>query len=121
MQDNNAGIVDASDENTGLVDMITDGLLAFDGIPLPGNVKKSFWKSVCMLITGLADVPAAKLEAVARSIRVEGQAKDAVTIAGARAAAVQFSESPELGDRAVNYFASRSLSALRSDRIVSTP
>lgn len=105
MQEDQDTNITSIGETTGVIDYLTDGLMALDGIPLPSTVKKSFWKSICMLITGIADVPAAKLEAISRSIRIEGQAKDAVTVAAARAAATQFNESPELADRAVNHFA----------------
>lgn len=106
MQEEQNALANAEKGET-LIDTIADGVLALDGIPLPPSVKKSFWKSIGMLITGMADVPAAKLESIARNLRTEGQAKDAVTIAAAKAAAKQFNESPELADRAVNHFAAR--------------
>lgn len=41
----------------------SDILSYIDHIPLPPEIKKSLWKSVGRLITGLVDVPVAYLDA----------------------------------------------------------
>lgn len=87
--------------------MTAVGLPDIAGVPIPPAVKRNFWKSVSQLITGVFDVPAAMLEGKAQRIRTDASATNMVTISAAKAAAEQFNNNTALGDRAVNYFASR--------------
>lgn len=82
-------------------------LAEIDGIPLPPAVKRSFWKALSQLITGVFDVPAAYLEGKAKEIRTESQAKNIVTLSAAKSAAAKFGSNKALADRAVDHFAAR--------------
>ena len=69
---------DTSDHANTAIELLTSGITDL-AIPLPPVVKKSFWKAVCTLITGLGDVPAAWLESRAQDIRDEKDARSYVT------------------------------------------
>ena len=87
----------------------SDFLSFIDGIPLPPAIKKSLWKSVGRLITGLVDVPVAYLEAKVQQIRSEANALTLVTKNASEAAAKEFGQDQFLIDRSVNHFGSRLL------------
>ena len=88
----------------------TSEILSFiDGIPLPPEIKKSLWKSVGRLITGLVDVPVAYLEAKVQQIRTEANAMTLVTKNASEAAAKEFGQDQFLIDRTVNHFGSKLL------------
>lgn len=90
-----------------LAEVLGDALPDVLGVPLPKRVKRSFWRATARLVTGATDIGAAWFEAKAQSIRTEGAARDVVTMAAAKAAAVRFGGNEELGERAVQHFASR--------------
>jgi len=100
-------VADAQDAEDGILDLVGEVLPDLAGIPLPKTVKKSLWKSLGLLITGAADIGVAKLDEKADDIRAHGAARREVTIAAGREAASRFGQNPELGDRAVQHFASR--------------
>ncbi|MBI2584305.1 MAG: DUF2806 domain-containing protein [Rhodospirillales bacterium] len=105
--DNNTG--DDGEEKTAgqLAEVLGDALPDITGLNLPPVVRKSFWKAVARLVTGGFDIGGAWLDAKAQNIRVEGSAKDVVTMAAAKAASSQFQRNEELGERAVMHFASK--------------
>lgn len=80
-----------------------------DGIPLPPAVKKSLWKALGQLITGLVDVPVAYLEAKAQDIRARSTALTLVTKKASEAAAHKFGEDEKLIERTVNHFGQKLL------------
>lgn len=86
-----------------------DILSTLDGIPLPPGIKKSLWKSVGRLITGLVDVPVAYLEAKVQQIKTEANALSLVTKVASESAAKEFGQDKFLIDRTVNHFGSRLL------------
>ena len=90
-----------------LAEVLGDALPDVLGVPLPKRVKRSFWKATARLVTGATDIGAAWFEAKAQSVRTEGAARDVVTMAAAKAAAVRFGGNEKLGERAVQHFASR--------------
>lgn len=90
-----------------LAEVLGDALPDFLGVPLPKTVKRSFWKAIARLVTGATDIGAEWFEAKAQSVHTEGAARDVVTMAAAKAAAVRFGGNEELGKRAVQHFASR--------------
>ena len=85
----------------------SDILSNIDGIPLPPAIKKSLWKSIGKLITGLADVPVALLEAKVQQIKSKADALSLVTKSAAEAASIQFGQDKDLIDRMVNHMGSR--------------
>ncbi|MET4084241.1 hypothetical protein ABIB40_004215 [Pedobacter sp. UYP30] len=87
----------------------SDILSYIDHIPLPPGIKKSLWKSVGRLITGLVDVPVAYLEAKVQQIRTEANALTLVTKNASDAAAKEFGQDQYLIDRTVNHFGSKLL------------
>jgi hypothetical protein len=87
----------------------SDILANIDSIPLPIEIKKSLWKSVGRLITGLVDVPVAYLEAKVQQIRTEANALTLVTKNASDAAAKEFGQDQFLIDRTVNHFGSKLL------------
>jgi len=88
----------------------TSEILSYiDQIPLPHEIKKSLWKSVGRLITGLVDVPVAYLEAKVQQIRTEANALSLVTNRASEAAAKEFGQDQFLIDRTVNHFGSKLL------------
>lgn len=86
-----------------------DILATIDGIPLPPSIKKSLWKSIGRLITGIVDVPVAMLEAKVQKIKSEANALSLVTKTASVAAAKEFGEDQYLIDRTVNHFGSKLL------------
>jgi hypothetical protein len=88
---------------------VKDVLNGVDGIPLPPVIKKSLWKSIGSLITGLFDVPVALLEAKSQQIRGEANALSLVTKIASEAAATEFGQDKNLIDRSVNHFGSKLL------------
>lgn len=93
------------DNSSSSEDLLAEfGLPDISGIPIPTPVKRSLLKALSRLIVGTVEVPVAYLEAKARSIRAQGAAKDAVTLAAAKSAADRFTEDPVLSERAVHYF-----------------
>ena len=97
-------------ENEKNESLSTSDFLSFvDGIPLPPAIKKSLWKSVGRLITGLVDVPVAYLEAKVQQIRTEANALTLVTKKASDAAANEFVQDQFLIERSVNHFGSRLL------------
>jgi len=87
----------------------SDILSHIDQIPLPPAIKKSLWKSVGRLITGLVDVPVAYLEAKVQQIKTEANALTLVTKNASEAAAKEFGQDQFLIDRTVNHFGSKLL------------
>lgn len=87
----------------------SDILSHFDQIPLPPAIKKSVWKSIGRLITGLVDVPVAYLEAKVQQIKTEANALTLVTQKASVAAGKEFGEDQFLIDRTVNHFGSKLL------------
>ena len=87
-----------------LTDILGD-LPTPDGLPIPGPVKKRLWQTLGHLLTGVANVPVALLEAWAKSIRTKGEARDLVTMSAARAATKHIEGDEAIGERAANYFA----------------
>lgn len=87
----------------------SDILSHVDQIPLPPEIKKSLWKSVGRLITGLVDVPVAYLEAKVQQIKTEANALTLVTKNASEAAAKEFGQDQFLIDRTVNHFGSKLL------------
>ncbi len=83
------------------------GLPDISGIPLPAPVKRSLWRALGRLITGVVEVPVAYLETQAGKIRAHGRGTEAVTLAAAAAAAQRFGSDPTLADRAVNHFGAK--------------
>ncbi len=100
-----------SAENQSTIEKMTpsDVLSTIDGISLPPAVKKNLWKAIGSLITGLVDVPLAKLEAKSQQTRSEANALSLVTKAASEAAASEFGKDKELIDRSVKHFASKLL------------
>lgn len=88
---------------------ISDIINNVDGIPLPPTVKKSLWKAIGSLITGLFDVPVAHLEAKSQQIREEANALSLITKKASEAAAVEFYQDKFLVERTVNHFGSKLL------------
>ena len=88
-----------------LIGSLGDLVPGANGIPLPKIIKKSFWKSVAKLITGSVDIGVAKLESISSDTRAKTAAKNEVTRAAGKAAAIRLGESDELGDRALDFFA----------------
>lgn len=86
-----------------------DILAAADGIPLPPAIKKSLWKSIGRLITGLVDVPVALLEAKSQKIKSEADGLSIVTKQAAEAAAKEFGANENLINRSVNHFGAKLL------------
>ena len=86
-----------------------DILSAIDQIPLPTEIKKSLWKSVARLITGLVDVPVALLESKVQQIRTEANALTLVTNSASLAVAKEFNQDAFLIERTVNHFGSKLL------------
>lgn len=87
----------------------SDILSHIDQIPLPPAIKKSLWKSIGRLITGLVDVPVAYLEAKVQQIKSEANALTLVTQNASTAAAKEFGHDQFLIDRTVNHFGSKLL------------
>lgn len=88
---------------------ITDVLSAIDGIALPPVVKRSFWKALSTLITGIVDVPAAWLESKSQVIRDDTAARSLITIEAAKASAKRFSSDEQLIQRSIDHFGARIL------------
>jgi len=86
-----------------------DILSIVDGIPLPPAVKKSLWKSLGRLITGLVDVPVAYLEAKVQKIKSEADGLSLITTEAASAAAQEFGTDRALVNRSVNFFGAKLL------------
>jgi len=104
---NNLNTIDNSEEVSSLT--TEDILSTIDGIPLPPAIKKSLWKAIGRLITGLVDVPVAYLEAKAQQIKTEADALSLITKSAAEAASTEFRQDKLLIDRTVNHFGSRLL------------
>lgn len=97
-------------DNTDLSNIETEDILSMiDGIPLPPSIKKSLWKSMGRLITGLVDVPVAYLEAKVQKIKSEADGLSLVTTSAAKSAAKEFGADRTLVNRSVNYFGSKLL------------
>jgi hypothetical protein len=92
-----------------LEDCASTLLSSIDGIPLPPAIKKSLWKSIDRLITGLVDIPVALFEAKTQKIRSESNALSLITQKASEAASQQFIQDKTLVDRTVNYFGSKLL------------
>ena len=92
-----------SDESSPALDVLGD----LDSIPIPKAVKRNFFKAIAQLITSAADIPGAKLEAIAQGIRTEANAKSIVTLEAARAAARKIGKDPYLVDRALQAYGAR--------------
>jgi len=90
-------------------DVISDIGHSIDGIPLPPEIKKSLWKALGQLITGLVDVPVAYLEAKAQEIRAKSSALTLITKRASEAAAEKFEHDDKLIERTVNYFGQKLL------------
>lgn len=88
-----------------LPEAVSDLLGSLDGIPAP--VKRSFFKALGGLITGVADVPAAWLEGHAARIRSRTHGHQVVMSAAAKAAAAKATTDPALVDRALEYHANQ--------------
>lgn len=93
----------------GAFESVLSNFLDFDAIPLPPQLKRSFWTAVGRLLTGLADVPAAKLEAISDGIRVKSEADRFVALTAAKSAAAKIATDPALIDRSVDYFGAKIL------------
>ena len=91
------------DEISPLLDVLGD----LGSIPIPKPVKRNFFKAMGQLITSAADIPIAKLEAIAQAIRTEANAKSIVALEAARAAGRKFGEDPNLSDRALQAYGGR--------------
>jgi hypothetical protein len=90
-------------EKPGLLDVIGDLATSLDGIPAP--IKRNLLKAAGALVTGLVDVPAAFLEMKAAQFKARQSGHQAVMSAAARNAAALAGKSPEIADRALEYFA----------------
>lgn len=88
---------------------ITDAISGIHGVPLPPAVKRSFWKALGTLITGVVDIPAAWLESKSQLIRDETAARSLISSEAARAATKKFSSDERLIERAVDHFGARIL------------
>jgi hypothetical protein len=86
-----------------------DILSIVDGIPLPPAIKKSLWKSLGRLITGLVNVPVAYLEAKVQKIKSESDGLSLVTTEAASAASKEFGTDKPLVNRSVNFFGAKLL------------
>jgi hypothetical protein len=86
-----------------------DILSLIDGIPLPPAIKKSLWKSLGRLITGLVDVPVAYLEAKVQKVKSEADGLSLVTTEAANAASKEFGTDKALVNRSVNFFGAKLL------------
>ncbi|GAB3882847.1 DUF2806 domain-containing protein [Spirosoma agri] len=87
----------------------SDVLSTLDGIPLPPTIKKSLWKSVGSLITGLVEWPVAYLEAKTEALRGETAALSLIRQTASQAVANEFGQDKGLIDRSVNYYGSKLL------------
>ncbi len=101
-----------------LTQAVGDIASGMDSILLPPIVKKSFWKALSTLITGVVDVPAAWLESKSQEIRDETKGKSLITSEAAKAAAKKFSSSDQLAERAVDHFGARILKEQRNREAV---
>jgi hypothetical protein len=72
---------------------------------LPEPVRRNLFKASGTLITGLVDVPASWLDMKANEYRVRKVGHERIMLAAARNAAEIANHSPELGNRALDYFA----------------
>lgn len=99
----------SDNEGLNLPESIGDIGSYIDGIPLPPEIKKSLWKSLGRLITGLVDVPVAYLEAKSQKIRSQADALSLVTRKAGEAAANKFGTDEKLIERTVNYFGQKLL------------
>ena len=72
---------------------------------LPEPVRRNLFKALGTLITGLVDVPASYLDMKASEFKVRKLGHESVMLAAARNAAEVAGQSPEIGDRALNYYA----------------
>lgn len=97
-------------KNTELSSVEAEDILSYvDGIPLPPVIKKSLWKSLGRLITGLVDVPVAYLEAKVQKIKSEADGLSLVTSEAAKSASKEFGVDRELVNRSVNFFGAKLL------------
>ncbi|SMG49162.1 Protein of unknown function [Marivirga sericea] len=97
-------------QNSELSSVEAEDILSYiDGIPLPPAIKKSLWKSLGRLITGLVDVPVAYLEAKVQKIKSEADGLSLVTSEAAKSASKEFGVDRELVNRSVNFFGAKLL------------
>lgn len=89
--------------------VLDDAISGIDGLALPPVVKRSFWKALSTLITGIVDVPAAWLESKSQAIRDDTTGKSLITTEAAKAAAKRFSSDEQLIQRSVDHFGARIL------------
>lgn len=82
---------------------LTDIGAALQNLPEP--VRRNLFHAVGTLITGLVDVPASWLDMKANEFKVRKAGHEQIMLAAARNAAGLANHSPELGDRALAYFA----------------
>ena len=87
----------------------SDILSHIDQIPLPSAIKKSVWKSIGRLISGLVDVPVAFLEAKVQQTKTEADALTLITQNASAAAAKEFGQDQFLIDRTVKHFGAKLL------------
>lgn len=92
-----------------LPEVIKDVISTLDGIPLPAEVKKSFWKSISKLLTGAVDVPVAWLESKAEIIRATTEGKKVFIKRAGEVAAEGITADTNLTKRAIDHFANRVL------------
>lgn len=90
-----------------VISAVSEGAIDLHTLPLPPEIKKSLFKAVGSLITGLADVPAAWLESKARAIRADASAQAIVTMQAGHVAAAQLDVDPALTERAASHFTAR--------------
>jgi hypothetical protein len=106
--------VEEHDEPTNALAALGDVAGAALGVPLPPIIKKSLFKALGALITGLVDVPVAWLEGKATAIRDETKARSNVLAAGGEAAAREFGSDPNLYRRATTFLGHRLLREQRN-------
>lgn len=92
-----------SNEIQVVADAIGDVAQALDHLPEP--IKRNLWTAVGALITGIVDVPASYLEMKAAEFEVRKRGHEQIMLAAAHQAANLAGHKPELGERALEYFA----------------